>query len=291
MNIIITIPAYNEENHIGNVIKEISEVMQKTAYHHKIIVLDDGSKDNTVKIAKSLGALVYSNKRNLGLAETFKHEMRRCLENNADIIVHTDADGQYPSIYIPQLIKEIENGADLVLGSRFGKGQYSGSFMKKLGNKMFAKVFSQILNTTITDTTTGFRAFTREVAELPLINSFTYTQEQIIRANNMNMRVVEIPIKTRATRESKLFKSPLQYAARAWINILRIYRDFAPLKFFGFFGTIFFLVGFLLGIWIIYNILTTGSAGGIPRVILSGVAITTGIQIWLFGFFADMIRK
>jgi glycosyltransferase involved in cell wall biosynthesis len=291
MNIIITIPAYNEENHIGNVIKEISEVMQKTAYHHKIIVLDDGSKDNTVKIAKSLGALVYSNKRNLGLAETFKHEMRRCLENNADIIVHTDADGQYPSIYIPQLIKEIENGADLVLGSRFGKGQYSGSFMKKLGNKMFAKVFSQILNTTITDTTTGFRAFTREVAELPLINSFTYTQEQIIRANNMNMRVVEIPIKTRATRESKLFKSPLQYAARAWINILRIYRDFAPLKFFGFFGTIFFLVGFLLGLWIIYNILTTGSAGGIPRVILSGVAITTGIQIWLFGFFADMMRK
>jgi glycosyltransferase involved in cell wall biosynthesis len=291
MNIIITIPAYNEENHIGNVIKEISEVMQKTAYHHKIIVLDDGSKDNTVKIAKSLGALVYSNKRNLGLAETFKHEMRRCLENNADIIVHTDADGQYPSIYIPQLIKEIENGADLVLGSRFGKGQYSGSFMKKLGNKMFAKVFSQILNTTITDTTTGFRAFTREVAELPLINSFTYTQEQIIRANNMNMRVVEIPIKTRATRESKLFKSPLQYAARAWINILRIYRDFAPLKFFGFFGTIFFLVGFLLGIWIIYNILTTGSAGGIPRVILSGVAITTGIQILIFGFFADMIRK
>jgi glycosyltransferase involved in cell wall biosynthesis len=291
MKVIITIPAYNEEKTLGPVLKEIKGVMGKTKYDFEIMVLDDGSKDKTVDVAKSFGVLVYSNKRNLGLAKTFKHEMKRCLENKADVIVHTDADGQYPSEYIPLLIKEIENGADISLGSRFGKGAYSGSFMKKLGNKMFAKVFTQVLGTKITDTTTGFRAFTREVAELPLINEFTYTQEQIIRANNLSMKIVEIPIKTRKTRESRLFKGPLQYAIRAWINILRIYRDFAPLKFFGFFGTIFFSVGFILGLWIIYNIITTGSAGGIPRVILSAMAITTGIQIWLFGFFADMLRK
>lgn len=291
MKIIITIPAYNEEKTIAPVIKEIFEVMKKTRYSFEVLVLDDGSKDKTVEVSKKAGAFVYSNTRNLGLAKTFKHEMRRCIEHKADIIVHTDADGQYPSEFIPKLIEKIEKGADLALGSRFGKGKYSGSFMKSLGNRMFAAVFSNLLKTKITDTTTGFRAFTKEVAKLPLISSFTYTQEQLIRVGRENMKISEIPIRTKKTRESRLFKSPFQYAFKAWVNIFRIYRDFAPLKFFGFFGSIFLLVGIILGLWISYNIINFGTAGGIPRVILSATSIMMGIQIWLFGFFADMFRK
>jgi len=291
MKVIVSIPAYNEEHTITPVIKDIQKVMRDAKLDHEIIVINDGSSDKTVEVAKHAGAIVYSNKRNLGLAETFKHEMRRCMQHKADIIVHTDADGQYPAEYIPQLVKKIKNGADLVLGSRFGKGSYAGSGTKKWGNKMFALLFSNLLHTKITDTTTGFRAFTREVAELPIINDFTYTQEQLIRAGKKKMIIEEIAIRGRKTRPSRLFKGPIQYAVKAWINILRIYRDFAPLKFFGFFGSIFLLIGIGLGIWIIYNIVTTGAAGGIPRVILSAIALAFGLQIWLFGFFADMIRK
>jgi len=291
MKVIITIPAYNEEKTIPPVIKEIKRVMSKTNYKYEILVLNDGSQDKTVEVAKKAGATVFSNKRNLGLAQTFQAEMKKCLELNADIIVHTDADGQYPAIYIPKLIEKLEQGNDLVLGSRFGKGNYSGSIMKSMGNRAFARVFSKMLKVKLTDTTTGFRAFTREVAELPLINNFTYTQEQLIRASKSNMKVAEVPIQTRKTRPSRLFRGPFDYAFKAWINILRIYRDYEPLKFFGRIGATFIILGVLVGIWIVYNIIATGSAGGIPRVILSMLLIVTGIQIGLFGFLADMNKK
>jgi len=291
MKIVISIPSYNEEKDIGRVLRNIKQVMHFTSYRYQVLVLDDGSKDRTAHIAKKEGALVVTNKRNLGLAETFKREMEECIKLKADIIVHTDADGQYPAKYIPELIRKMEKGYDLVLGTRFDKGRYAGSFMKKVGNIVFAKIFSGLLNIKITDTTTGFRAFTQEVAQLPLINTFTYTQEQLIRAGKAKMRIAEIPIKTNRTRESKLFKSSLDYAIKAWINIFRIYRDFEPLKFFGALGGVFLGIGLILGIWIFYLWLSTGSVGALPRVILSMLLVITGVQVVLFGFLADMIKK
>ena len=143
--VIITIPAYNEEETIDKVIRGIKLVMNKTDYNYKILVVNDGSEDKTKEVAEKEGAIVISHLRNRGLAQTFKTEMYECLRLKADIIVHTDSDGQYPSFYIPQLIKKIEDGNDIVLGSRFGSGNYSGSFMKSLGNKAFAIVFSKFL--------------------------------------------------------------------------------------------------------------------------------------------------
>ena len=292
MGAVISMSAYNEERSIGRVIKEIKDVMNSTSYKYKLIVVNDGSQDKTVEIAKKAGAIVYSHKKNRGLAEAFKTEMQKCIEMKADIIIHTDADGQYPASYIPQMIKKVEGGADLVLGSRFKKGgKYSGPSTNKLGNILFANVFSSLLQKEIKDTTTGFRAFTPEVAKLPLINDFTYTQEQLIRAGRAKMVIIEIPIKTNKTRKSRLFKNPFSYAIRAWVNILRIYRDFEPLKFFGFFGGLFLGLGLIIGAWIVYMWLKTGAVGALPRVILSMLLITMGIQIGLFGFLADMNRR
>lgn len=289
--IVISIPAFNEGKTIAKVVTEIKDVMGTTKYKYQVLVVDDGSTDDTKKKAEAAGAIVYSHPRNMGLAEVFKTEMQKCLELNPKIIVHTDADGQYYAKDIPRLIDEIGNGYDLVLGSRFDKGSYSGSWVRKIGNIAFAKLFTSLLKVRITDTTTGLRAFTPEVALLPLINNFTYTQEQLIRAGKSKMRIKEVPVQTRRTRPSKLFGNPIDYAVKAWINILRIYRDFEPLKFFGMFGFMFVFSGFLIGLYIVYTILTTGTAGGIPRVILSMLLIIVGIQIGLFGFFADMLRK
>ncbi|KKN76034.1 hypothetical protein LCGC14_0374240 [marine sediment metagenome] len=292
MKVVITIPAYNEEDSIGNVIKEIKKVMNSNKYNYKILVLNDGSKDRTIEISKENGAIIVSNKRNFGLAETFKREIQECLKLKADIIVHTDADGQYPSKYIPEMIKKVEKGYDLVLGSRFGKGKYVGSFIKRLGNIAFAKVLSNLLKTKITDTTTGFRAFTPEVANIPLINNFTYTHEQLIRAGKSKMKIGEVSIKTNKTRPSKLFKNSFDYAIKAWINILRIYRDFEPLKFFGRIGLFIFSLGFLIGLCLLYLFITTLTIKGhIGIAMLSMLLITTGIHIILFGFLADMRIK
>ena len=286
MKIIISIPAYNEEKSIGKTLEDIKRVMKR--YNYKILVVDDGSKDKTADIAKEHDAKVVSHPYNLGLTEAFRTEMREALKMKPDIIIHTDADNQYPAEYIPLLIKKIEEGYDLVLGSRFGKGAYSGSLMKKLGNIAFAKVFSGLLKSKITDTTTGFRGFTPKVAKIPLINNFTYTQEQIIKAGKARMGITEIPIKTNRTRPSRLFKNSFDYAIKAWINIIRIYRDFEPLKFFGKIGGILFLSGFLIGLWIFYIFLTKGYVGKIPLTIFSMLLMTMGIQIVLFGFLADM---
>ena len=289
--VVITIPAYNEEKTLARVIQDIKREMEKTKNTYRILVVDDGSVDRTVQVAKANGAVVVSHPRNLGLAEAFKTEMRHCLDLNADIIVHTDADGQYPAKYIPLLIKKIEEGFDLVLGSRFERGSYAGSFMRRMGNVAFAKAFSILLRTRITDTTTGFRAFTRDIAAFPLINSFTYTQEQLIRAANARMKVGEIPILTMKTRPSRLFRNSFDYAIKAWINILRIYRDFAPLKFFGGIGLTLFFLGFLIGIYFIILHFTKGISGHLGLLFLMLLLIFTGIQVMLFGFLADMQRK
>src|SRR3989339_1592069 len=222
MKVIITIPAYNEEKTLPLVLEEIKQVMQNTKYKYKILVLDDGSRDRTAEIAEKQGAIVVSHPRNRGLAETFREEMKECLKLGADIIVHTDADGQYHPQHIPELIQKVQQGYDLVLGSRFRGRIENMPFLKLLGNIAFSKVLTSLTKTRITDSTTGFRAFTAEIArDINYINTFTYTQEQIIKAAKQGFRIAEIPILARKTRKSRLFKNPFQYAIKAWINILR----------------------------------------------------------------------
>ena len=221
--VVITIPAYNEEDSIGAVIKEIKTVMKNTNYIYQIIVIDDGSVDRTKKITEENRVLFFSNGCNKGLAHTFKKEMEFCRDLGADIIVHIDADGQYPPKYIPEMIESVLDGNDLVLGSRFGKGIYQGSIGKKLGNIFFAKVFSLLLRKNIHDTTTGFRAFTKEIAQLPITSKFTYTQEQLIRTIRSKKTVKEIPIEARKTRKSRLFNNILEYFYRAVITFIKIF--------------------------------------------------------------------
>ena len=291
MLVIITIPAYNEEHTIAAVITEIHVVMDKTKYRYKILVLNDGSTDKTVEIAEKCGAKVYSHERNKGLAETFKSEMKYCLQEKADIIVHTDADGQYPAEYIPKLLEEIEKGYDLIIGSRFSGQIEAMPLTKRMGNMAFARVFSQLTKTKITDSTTGFRAFTKELAQNIEYNTdFTYTHEQLIRASRLKFKIKEIPIYARKTRESRLMKGAFDYAIKAWINIFRIYRDYNPLAFFGKIGITLLALGSLIGLWVLYNFLSQGVVGGLPRVILSAILILAGIQIILFGLLADMKR-
>jgi glycosyltransferase involved in cell wall biosynthesis len=296
MKIVISIPAYNEESTLGQVLADIKRVMAETKYKYFIQIVDDGSTDRTVEVAESFGAKIFSHPKNYGLAEAFRTEMKLFLESQADVVIHTDADGQYPAGDIPRLLAEIEKGADLVLGSRFAGRIEQMPLMKKTGNKAFSKAISHITGLKITDGQTGFRAFTRRVAEMGTISTHTYTQEQIIRAVRNKFKVVEIPIYARKTRASRLMRShplvqPFEYAFKAWINIFRLYRDFEPLKFFGILGGIFVFAGLLLGGWLVGLFLMEGKIGHMPSTILTMLLILTGVQIWVVGFLADMFRK
>lgn len=293
MKVIITIPSFNEEKTIGDIIKKVKKVMDENRFEYKILVIDDGSKDKTKENAEKAGAIVFCHPINYGLAETFRTEMKKALELNPDIIVHIDADCQYLASDIPKLIKPIiDKKADIALGSRFKGKIESMPLIKRLGNKAFSKVISNITKVKISDGQTGFRAFTKEVAAINILSNHTYTHEQIIKAIKNKFKLVEVPVYfAKRKGKSRLIKNPFDYALKAWINILRIYRDYEPLKFFGYFGGISIFLGLLFGIWILVTLLKTGSVGGIPRVILCVLFIMAGIQIVLFGFLADMNRR
>lgn len=293
MKIVVTIPAYNEAKSIGKLVKDIKNAMSGR-YNYSILVVDDGSTDNTAQAAKKSGAVVYSHPKNYGLAETFKTEIKKCLELKADVIVHIDADGQYLPKDIPKLLREIKNGYDLVLGSRFeGKIEYM-PLIKRIGNIAFSRVVSGITNLGISDAQTGFRAFTRKVAEeIPITSNHTYTQEQIIRAVKQKFRVKEVPIYfAKRDGKSRLISSPFGYAARALINIIRTYRDYEPLKFFGIIGSSIFLVGIFLGLYLVYfQFFEGGAFRHLGLMMLDILVLSIGLQIIIFGFLADMSRE
>ncbi len=292
--VVITIPAYNEEASIGTIIRKIRRAMDKTKEQYKIQVVDDGSTDKTADVAKKAGAIVFSHQFNQGLAETFRTEMNNVLELKPNIIVHIDADEQYNPEDIPKLIAEVRKGYDLVLGNRFAGGIEDMPWLKRLGNRAFSKTISKIIHYPIGDCQTGFRAFTREIAEnIRITSEFTYTQEQIIRAVRQKYRLKEIPIyfHRRSAGKSKLMRNPIDYAWKAWVNILRVYRDYDPMKFFGKIGAVILGIGIAIGIWLVYLFLKTGKVGHLPLTVLTLLLIVSGIQIIVFGFLADMHGK
>jgi len=297
MKIIITIPAYNEESTIGTVIQGIKQTMIQTKYDYEIIVVDDGSTDRTAENARKAGAIVFSHPYNYGLAETFRTEMEKALQSDADIIVHIDADNQYRANEIPKLIEPVEKGeADLVLGSRFMGTIEEMPVMKRWGNIAFSKVVSQISGIKITDAQTGFRAFTREFAEkVRIISTHTYTQEMVIRAVKEKFKVKEVPVyfAKREKGKSRLISNPVEYAIKAWINIFRIYRDYEPLKFFGSMGVTLISASFIICIYILCILFIEGWVGidrRIPTILLAVLLFVSGIQILFFGFLADKVK-
>jgi len=283
IKIIVTIPAYKEEESIGNIIREIKE-----KYNYDVLVVDDGSPDNTSEVAELAGAIVVKHYRNLGLAKTFKTEMEHCLKLNADIIIHLDGDNQYNIDDLHKLVSKVKQGYDLVIGSRFLEDNYSGSFSKKIGNKLFAKLFTRLLKTKITDTTTGFRAFTPEVAKIQLNTKFSYTHEQLIKASE-RFKICEVSIRTNKTRNSRLFKNPIDYAIKAGVNLFRIYRDYNPLKFFSILSLLFIIPGLAIGSILSYWFIIDGTIHNrVPLAIVCIFLLLLGFQILIFGFIADM---
>ncbi len=292
--VVVTIPAFNEERSIGDVIEDIRMVMEKENYDYSIIVVDDGSSDRTADVAKDSGAIVISHPTNRGLGETFRTEIKECIKLNPDVIIHIDADGQYSPMEIPGLLNEIENGNDLVLGSRFKGSIEHMPLIKKLGNRMFSNAISRIIGFKVTDAQTGFRAFTRELAEkIEIKSGHTYTQEQIIKSVREKFRIKEVPINfaKRKCGESRLIGSTLAYAVKAWSNIFRIYRDYDPLKTFGLLGAIALLPGFIIGLWLMWFFLNEGIMPFTGLLVLTFLLITIGVIFILFGFIADMKRE
>lgn len=225
-HIVVTLPAYNEQDSIKNVLDNIAGVMSKCYPQAawQVVVVDDCSGDETASRAESCGALVIRLPAKAGLAQVFRQEMQTALSLGADWIVHLDADGQHPPEAIPLLLTQLEGGYDLVVGSRFLEHTPRGKpFIERFESRSFSRLLSLITGRHFTDVHSGFRAFTRRLAqEVPIRSSFSYTREQLFRAAGRGFKVVEVPIAAlpRQYGSSRLIKSRYR-------TMLTITREFA----------------------------------------------------------------
>lgn len=295
VRVVVTIPAFNEAESIGNVIKSIP---RNIADDVKILVLDDGSTDNTSDVAYEAGAdLVVSHIHNLGLAATYRDSLEVATEEmDADILVNIDADGQYEPKEIKKLIEPILNHkADIVLGSRFTGYIEKMKWSKKIGNKVATKIVSSAAGQKFSDCQTGFRAITRDVAmRINVTSDFTYTQESLVNAVHHNLKVVEVPVKfyKREDRKNRLFGSVWNYAKRGGSTLIRTYIYHKPLRFFLYIGAVVFTIGILLGLRVMVHYVTTGWVTPfLPTAVLATLVTIIGFQIIIFGLLADMIRS
>lgn len=292
MKLVIQIPCYNEEKTLPLVIKEIPKKIQGIG-EIIILVIDDGSIDNTEKIAKELGCTVIKNKRNLGLAKSFKKGLEYCLSINADFMINTDGDNQYQGKYIKNIVEElINNKADIVIGDRQTQKIKHFSPLKKILQKFGSFTVSYISNIKIKDTVSGFRGYSREAMyNINITSNFSYVLDSLIQASKKDLLINEIKVKTNPpTRESRLFKNMFEHVIKSGIEISRVYFLYEPFKTFLILSSFFIISGiFLLVRFFYYYIL--GINGLVQSLIISSLLFGFGFILLAIAIIGDILSK
>ncbi len=292
MKLIIQIPCYNEEEFLGETLSDLPESIEGIDTIETLII-DDGSTDDTVGVARENGIdHIVKFKKNKGLAKAFTAGLDACLKLGADIIVNTDADNQYVGEDIAKIVRPVVRGnAEMVVGTRDIGSIEHFSFIKKKLQYIGSWVVRQVSNTEISDTTSGFRAYSRDAAlQINVISNYTYTLETVIQAGKKNIALEQKKIRTNEKkRESRLISSIPDYLKKSATTILRIYAMYEPLKIFLIIGTLFFGGGFLLGVRFLYFNLWLQQTGHIQSLILSAVLLIIGFLIMVVGLLSDLI--
>jgi glycosyltransferase involved in cell wall biosynthesis len=261
----IIIPAFNEEKGLAFILERMPDKIEGIS-QIDIIVINDGSTDDTEKVARQNGIEVLSNPMNMGLGVTFKKGIERALEKGSDIIVNIDADGQFDPQDIPKLVAPILNKeAEFVTASRFKSPELFPKMprVRKWGNKFMSIIISKIIGKKFYDVSCGFRAFSRESAlRLNLFGKFTYTQETFIDLASKNIPIIEVPVKVKGEREfgeSKISSNLFRYGINATRIIIGAFRDYKPLRMMFFVSLFFFGTGIPVGCFFIIHYIRTGA--------------------------------
>jgi len=294
MKLIIQIPCYNESETLPVTLAALPRSVPGFD-NVEWLVIDDGSTDDTVRVAKEAGAdYIVRHNRNQGLARAFMTGIRECIRLGADVIVNTDADNQYCADDISALTHPVLNGlADLVVGARPIDSIRHFSPMKKILQKIGSRVVRIVSRTSVEDVTSGFRAFSRKAAgQFVVFSNYTYTLETLIQAGLNNMSVVSIQVRVNQNlRPSRLIKSVPVYIFKSLATIVRIFVIYRPFRFFAAIGLILFGVGFLLGIRFLYYYLAGHGGGHIQSLVLASVLLGMGFQVIMVAFVTDLLAS
>ncbi|MBO6087176.1 glycosyltransferase family 2 protein [bacterium] len=292
MKLVIQIPCYNEEqslpvtlNALPKKINGIDEI--------EILIINDGSDDKTVEVAKSLGVDNFVDfPRNSGLAKAFSAGLNKSLQMGADIIVNTDADNQYCAEDIENIVKPILDGnADIVIGSRPVSQIVHFSFVKKILQKIGSFVMRILSSTDVEDAPSGFRAFSRNAAvQINVFDKYTYTLETIIQAHAKGLVIKSVPIRVNPDlRKSRLVKNTWDYIFRSVITMCRMFVIYRPFRFFATIALLFALSGLILGLRFLYFYLFSSGAGHVQSLILSAILIIIGVQVFVIAILSELV--
>ena len=270
MKIIIGIPAYNEEKNIGKIISKISKIADK------IIVCNDNSSDATKEIAEQMGAIVVSHERNMGYGAAIRTIFLKARELDGDVLVTMDGDGQHRIEDLNLIIKPIqEKQSDIVIGSRFlEKEQKNIPAYRKAGIKAITKLANMSLENPITDSQSGFRGYSKQAIEQinPSENGMGISNEILIKANKLKMKILEVPIKVLYEGDTSTH-NPISHGASVTLSTLKFISIEHPLKFYGLPGTIFLAIG------IIFMIMTIQIFAETRQILLSSAIISVGAVV------------
>ena len=292
MKLIIQIPCLNEALTLPATLADLPTSVPGVDVI-ETLVIDDGSSDETVRVARAHGVKhIVRFRRRKGLAAAFMAGIDASLQAGADIIVNTDGDNQYAGREIARLVAPLLAGdADIVIGDRNIRDLTHMSWPKKMLQRFGSWAVRQVSNTAVPDTTSGFRAYTRDAAlRMTVVSEFSYTLESIIQAGKKKMAIAHVEIATnQRTRPSRLFGSIFSYLKQSGATIVRIYAMYEPLKIFTYIGSTVFLVGFAIALRFVYYFYFYKDTGKIQSVILSAVLMIVGFQVVLIGLLADVI--
>jgi glycosyltransferase involved in cell wall biosynthesis len=292
MKLIIQIPCWDEEEALPVTLRDLPRVLPGFDVV-EWLVIDDGSTDRTIAVAREHGVdHIVRLTNNKGLASGFQAGIDACLKLGADVIVNTDADNQYDARDIPMLVAPILAGnADMVVGDRQVTTIEHFSPAKKSLQRLGSWVVRQASQTTVPDTTSGFRAYNREAAlSLQVVSKFTYTLETIIQAGKMTVALDHVPVRTNPKlRESRLFPSTWTYIRRNGVSIFRIYALYEPLRVF---MTAAIVVGLAAAaVWARFIVAWIGGEGSghVQSLILGAVLFNAAMVLAALGVLGDLI--
>ncbi len=294
MKLIIQIPCYNEAPTIPETLKSLPRHIPGVD-QIEVLIIDDGSLDNTSEIALLNGAdHIVRLKKNQGLAGAFRAGLDAAIRLGADIIVNTDADNQYDASDIPALIKPILDGkAELVIGDRGVATEETFTPLKRKLQTFGSYVVSKASGLEIPDATSGFRAMTRDTAlKTNILSNYSYTLETLIQAGNRNISVASVPVHTNPPRRpSRLMRGMWDYLVRSSITIIRAYAMYRAIRVFFSIGILLLLAGTGLAIRYLVFFFQGQGGGHVQSVIVAAVLLIIGFQTILNGLLADLIAS
>jgi glycosyltransferase involved in cell wall biosynthesis len=292
MKLIIQIPCFNEAEQLPQTLADLPRALEGFE-QVEWLVIDDGSTDGTVEVARAHGVNhIVRLTNNKGLASAFQAGLDACLKLGADVIVNTDADNQYYGPDVARLVRPILEGrADMVVGDRQVHSNEHFSAPKRLLQRLGSWVVRQASSTSVPDTTSGFRAYNREAAiQMLVVSRFTYTLETIIQAGKLLVATDHVPVRTNApTRESRLFPSMWAYVRRNAIAIFRIYAQYEPLRVFWSLAALMFLVALAVWIRFVVAFAEGNGSGHVQSLILGAVLFIAAVVLWALGVIGDLL--